>query len=153
MSEIFLMKFTRLVFTLLAFLSLNLVPVHAQSERWESPETVTGAETIGLDQAVELHKQGVVFIDVRSARQFHKRHIPGAKHLFVNDGFSEASLLRYLADKNSPFVIYCNGINCSLSSKSAEMAVAWGFTQIKYFRSGIRAWRLSGNPVEYGAQR
>ena len=125
----------------------------AQSARWESPETVAGTETIDLDQAVELHKQGVVFVDVRSAKQFHRRHVPGAKHLYINDGFTESNLLKYLQDKDAPFVIYCNGINCSLSSKSAELAVAWGFTGIKYFRSGIRAWRLSGNPVEYGAQR
>lgn len=147
------MSFPRFVFFMLACVLFTLAPAHAQSQRWESPETVAGTETIGLDQAVELHKQGVVFVDVRSAGQFQKRHIPGAKHLYINDGFSEVNLLRYLADKNAPFVIYCNGINCSLSSKSAERAVEWGFTQIKYFRSGIRAWRLSGNPVEYGAQR
>ena len=125
----------------------------AQSMQWESPKSVEGATTVDLDQALEMHRSGVVFIDVRSARQFEKRHIPGAKHLYVNDTFTESNLLQYLGDKGQPFVIYCNGVKCSLSSKAAYMAVTWGFTKVKYFRAGIRAWRLTGNPLEYGPQR
>ena len=133
-------------------LSMSSVELVAQTERWQSPESVKGTETIGLDLAKALHDRGTVFIDVRSARQYNKRHIPGAINLFLNDGFSEANLLRSV-NKDIPFVIYCNGISCSLSYKAAQKAVAWGFTQVKYFRAGIKAWRLSGNPLEYGPGR
>ena len=133
-------------------LSMSSVELVAQTERWQSPESVKGTETIGLDLAKALHDRGTVFIDVRSARQYNKRHIPGAINLFLNDGFSEANLLRSV-NKDTPFVIYCNGISCSLSYKAAQKAVAWGFTQVKYFRAGIKAWRLSGNPLEYGPGR
>lgn len=133
-------------------LSVSSVELTAQSTRWQSPELVQGTETISLDQAKALHDQGTVFIDVRSAKQYNKRHIPGAINLFLNDGFSEANLLKYVS-KDTPFVIYCNGIFCSLSYKSAEKAVAWGFTRVKYFRAGAKAWRLSGNPLEYGPRR
>ena len=139
---------------LVLFLSLvfSSGELAAQSEKWQSPETVPGTETITLDQAKALHDEGVVFIDVRSARQYNNRHIPGAINLFLRDGFSEENLLKYVT-RDTPFVIYCNGISCSLSYKSAAKAVAWGFNQVKYFRAGIRAWRLSGNPLEYGARR
>ena len=131
---------------------MSSVELVAQTERWQSPESVQGTESISLDQAKALHDLGTVFIDVRSAKQYNKRHIPGAINLFLNDGFTEANLLRYVT-KDTPFVIYCNGISCSLSYKSAEKAVAWGFTQVKYFRAGIKAWRLIGNSLEYGSGR
>jgi rhodanese-related sulfurtransferase len=145
------MKLWHLLFVFLT-LSLGSLELVAQTERWQSPESVDGTETIGVDKAKALHDRGTVFIDVRSSRQYNKRHIPGAINLFLNDGFNEPNLLRYVT-KETPFVIYCNGISCSLSYRAAEKAVAWGFTQVKYFRSGSKAWRLSGNPLEYGSGR
>lgn len=123
--------------------------VFAESAKWQSPETVQGTETVNLEQVKSLHTSGVKFIDVRSTRQYKKRHIPGAIHLYIKDTFNESNLLKHVK-KDEPFVIYCNGTHCSLSYKAAEKAVAWGFTGIKYFREGIRAWRLDGNPLEYG---
>ena len=121
------------------------------SGKWQSPEFVDGTESVDLEQAEKLHAMNVLFIDVRSSRQYGKRHIPGAINLFVNDGFSEQNLLKNIK-KETPFVVYCNGTHCSLSYKAATAAVAWGFTGVKYFRGGARAWRLGGNPLEYGAQ-
>lgn len=121
------------------------------SEKWESVKFVEGAETVSLDQVKKMLADGVLFIDVRSARQFGKRHIPGAINLFVNEGFTEENLLKKI-NKDSDFVVYCNGANCGLSSKAARKAVLWGFTGVKYFREGVKAWRLDGNPLEYGAQ-
>ncbi len=118
---------------------------------YQSPEFVAGTETISLQQAKKMHAEGVTFIDVRSPRQYNKRHIPGAVHLYVKDMFTEQNLLK-LGDKDTPLVLYCNGAHCSLSYKAAEKAVAWGFTNIKYYRDGFRAWRKDGNPLEYGQQ-
>lgn len=121
------------------------------SGKWLSPETVDGAETINLEQAKLMHADGVKFIDVRSLRQFKKRHIPGAIHLYINDDFNQQNLLKHVK-KSEPLIIYCNGAHCSLSYKAAEKAVEWGFTRVKYYRDGFRAWRKDGYPLEYGAQ-
>jgi len=123
----------------------------AASEKWQSPEFVEGTERVNLEQAKKLHARDVLFIDVRSARQYAKRHIPGAINMFVNDGLTEQNLLKHVK-KGTPFVVYCNGAHCSLSYKAATSAVSWGFTGVKYFRGGARAWRLGGNPLEYGAK-
>lgn len=122
------------------------------STKWKSPETVDGTEAISLAQAKVMHAEGVKFIDVRSPRQFNKRHIPGAIHIYIKDGFNEEMLLKYVK-KDEPFIVYCNGAHCSLSSKAAKKAVTWGFTKIKYFRDGFRAWRKDGNLLEYGAKK
>ena len=123
----------------------------AESGKWQSPETVDGTETVSLEQAKAMHAKGVKFIDVRSSRQYEKRHIQSAIHLYIDDGFTEQNLLKHVA-KDEPFIIYCNGAHCSLSYKAATKAVGWGFTGIKYYRDGFRAWRLDGNSLEYGAQ-
>jgi rhodanese-related sulfurtransferase len=120
-----------------------------ESGKYQSPESVEGTETISLEQAKKMHAEGVIFIDVRSPRQYKKRHIAGAVHLYIKDNFSEQNLLK-LGQKDTPYILYCNGVHCSLSYKAAEKAVAWGFTNIKYYRDGFRAWRLDGNPIEYG---
>lgn len=113
---------------------------------WESPAAVAGATTVSPEQARALHAQGVPFVDVRSARQFGIRHIPGAHHLDLNDGFGKEALQR-IAAQAQPLVIYCNGVKCSRSYNACEQAVAWGFTQVHYFRGGIAEWRRAGLPV------
>ncbi len=138
-------------FFLLAGLSLVQPLTAEESTKWVSPETVAGTETVNLEQAKQLHADGVVFIDVRSPRQYRKRHIDGAINLYIKDRLTEENLLKHVA-KDKPFVIYCNGISCSLSYRAAEKALGWNFTQIKYFREGIFAWRRDGNPLAYGDQ-
>lgn len=127
-------------------------PVFAsnESEKWQSPLSVEGADTISVEQAQQAHVNGVLFVDVRSPRQFAKRHIPGALNLYIKEAFTEQILIKYV-DKQMPFVIYCNGAHCSLSSKAARKAVSWGFTGVKYFREGARGWRLAGNQLETGS--
>lgn len=138
------------IFSLIALLfGLISLPLQAE-EKWQSPLKVAGSETITLAQAKEYFENGTVFIDVRSPRQYAKRHIPGALNLYVKDSLTEQSLATVLDSKDQTFVIYCNGAHCSLSYHAVEKAVGWGYTQAKYFREGARAWRLDGNPLETG---
>lgn len=126
--------------------------VHAEKlQDWQSPLTVAGTATVNLAQARQLHAEGIVFIDVRSPRQYARRHIPGAINLDLKTAFNEQNLLKRVR-KDQPFVVYCNGTHCSLSYKASEKAVAWGFSAVKYFREGARAWRLGGNPVQQGTE-
>ncbi len=120
-----------------------------ENEKWVSPKLVEGAKTINLQQAKKAHAGGIKFIDVRSDRQYGKRHIPSALHLSIKTDFTQVNLLKHFK-KDTPFVIYCNSVHCSLSYKATEKAVGWGFTQVQYYRDGLRAWRLDGNPLEYG---
>lgn len=116
---------------------------------YQSPLQVEGAETVDLQQARQLYQQGAVFVDVRNRKQYSKRHIPGAVNLFLNETFNQQNLLKYV-QKDQPFIVYCNGVHCSLSHKAARKAVSWGFTQTKYFRGGMRHWRKAGHEMEYG---
>jgi rhodanese-related sulfurtransferase len=116
------------------------------SSEWRSPEQVPGTVAVSVEEASALHQQGVPFVDVRSARQYSKRHIAGAAHLDLNNGFT-AGALQQVAAKDEPLVIYCNGVMCSRSSRACEQAVGWGFTKVHYFRGGIADWRRADLPV------
>ncbi len=45
-----------------------------------SPETVSGATTVSLEEAGQLFNEGVAFIDVRQPSDFDASRIPGAVH-------------------------------------------------------------------------
>ncbi len=141
----------QLILALTMLLAFTASHVHAEKEGWQSPLTVEGSEWIDLETAVKLHGDGVPFIDVRSERYFKKRHIKGAYHLDLKSTLTEENLLNVVGSKDDKwFVIYCNGAHCSLSYRSIEKAVKWGFKKIYYFRDGFRAWRIAGHPIETG---
>jgi len=117
------------------------------AEKESSPVAVAGAETVSTGQAHELFLAGVPFVDVRNARLYARRHVPGAHHLDLYSDFNKAALEAIVA-RDRPVVIYCSGQKCSRSSTAAEFAVDWGFTRVKYFRDGIVGWRDAGLPLQ-----
>jgi rhodanese-related sulfurtransferase len=129
---------------LLGLLALLIVlPASAANPDYRSPEVVAGAETVDVAEANRLHAAGVPFVDVRAARLHRRQHIPGAHHLDLNDGFDETALDAIVA-RDEPFVVYCSGVTCTRSFRAVALAVRWGFTQVKYFRGGVVAWRDAG---------
>jgi rhodanese-related sulfurtransferase len=122
-------------------------PVSADAEEGLSPLTVRGTETVSTEQAHKLFLEGVPFVDVRNARLYTRRHIPGAHHLDLYSAFDKAALESLVA-KDQPVVIYCSGQKCSRSSTASEFAVDWGFTGVKYYRDGIVGWRDAGLPMK-----
>ena len=112
-----------------------------------SPESVKGATTVDTSKAKELFDRGVVFVDVRSNKDWDAGRIPGAEHLELKSNYSEASLGGVIG-KDAEVVMYCNGEKCLRSSEASEMAAAWGFKKIYYYRDGFPAWQGAGYPVE-----
>lgn len=126
------------------FLFLASAPSRAE---YRAPDSVEGAITTSAEQAKALHDQGVAFIDVRNPRLYARRHIPGAHHLDYKDSFTKESL-EAVVGYEEQLVIYCSGVKCSRSSRSAAFAVSWGFKRVHYFRGGIVDWKNAGYPVE-----
>jgi len=137
---------TRHFTTFAAAACLALSPLAAAAAEL-SPETVAGATTVSVDEAVELFDAGVVFVDVRKDSDFDAGRVPGAVHLDVNSALTEASLGEYVA-KTEPVVFYCNGHSCLRSSEATEMAVSWGYEEVYYMRDGYPSWEEAGFPIE-----
>ncbi len=114
----------------------------------ESPLVIDGAVTVSAEEAKALFDSEVLFVDVRKDSDWDAGRIPGAVHLDNKKGvFSEAALSAEIG-KDEKVVIYCNGPKCMRSSKGCTSAVAWGFTNVYYFRGGFPEWKAAGFPVE-----
>lgn len=135
--------FISLIGSFLIFLLLN----NAYAEKAVSPESVKGATTIDVAKAKALFDKKVLFIDVRSDKDWAEGRIPGAVHINLKKGFSNTSLAKKVK-KSDAVVIYCNGSNCLRSSKATAKAVSWGFSKVNYFRLGFPAWKTAGYITE-----
>ena len=120
----------------------------AEQTAWRSPLQVEGTTAIDVPTAAKLHAEGIPFVDVRNPRLFKRKHIPGAHHLDLKDGYSREALAQIVAPEQ-PLVLYCSGAKCSRSSKAATLAVSWGYKKIYYFREGVVGWKLAGLPMKF----
>ena len=123
-----------------------LLPTLAVAKE-EAPMAVDGTTTVNVAEAKTLFDQGALFIDPRGDADFDAGRVPGAIHLPLNGGLSEASLSD-VANKDETLVFYCNGVKCAVSSEACAKAVAWGFTDVRYFREGFPGWEAAGYPIE-----
>ena len=108
-----------------------------------------GAKRIDTQTAKALHDRDVVFIDVRSDKNWVREdHIPGAIHLGLSK-FNRVSLSAIVA-KDREIVIYCADPTsyCILSAEASAKAISWGFTSVYFFAEGMNGWRRAGFPVE-----
>ena len=112
-----------------------------------SPEHVDGAKTINTEEAKRLFDQGVIFLDVRSNRDWEAGRIPGSKHLELKKVYNQDSLST-VASQSDKLVIYCNSSGCMRSSKACKKAVEWGYKNVYYYRLGYPQWQAKGFAVE-----
>lgn len=133
--------------TLLAMSSLAFAPASALAGKKISPEKVSGAKTISARQAKKLFDQGVIFVDVRSNKDYAAGRVPDAVHIELKKVYNENTLGEHVK-KGQKVVIYCNGHSCLRSAKASKKAISWGFKNVYYFRDGYPAWKKSGYPVE-----
>ena len=100
-------------------------------------------------------------IDARAPSAYAGDHIPTAESCQVNKEKSiEAAMIdksvKWLGkctpiqglDKNHKIVVYCNSASCWQSPKAALGLAKMGFTNVKWLRVGINAWKKSGFPIE-----
>ena len=113
----------------------------------ESPKTVDGAKTVNATEAKALFDKGVLFVDVRSNKDWAAGRIPDAVHIELKKVFSEATLGKEVKKADS-VVFYCNGVSCMRSSKASKKAVGWGYTNVHYYRLGYPDWKAAGYPTE-----
>jgi hydroxyacylglutathione hydrolase len=95
-----------------------------------------------VDDVKKLIDDGYEVVDVRDDWEWNKGHIPGARHIVLNE------ILRN--PQGHPFrdrtVFVCAAGN--RSAIASEMAVALGTKDVVNFRGGTDAWRKAGLPLE-----
>ena len=83
--------------------------------------------------------QPLLLVDARPKQnKYDKGHIPGS--VSIPDTRFEDFKGMLPSDKSFPIVFYCGGIKCKLSHKSADKAIAMGYTNVKVFAQGYPKW-------------
>lgn len=133
------------------------------------PATLAGAQVIDAARAVQMHEQGVPFLDVLPRRSRpenlpegtiwrEKPHytIPGAAWLFDTgyDRLSDVEKQRLAnglrdatgGDKSAPVVMFCKA-DCWMSWNAAKRAVAMGYGAVYWFPEGVDGWAANGGDL------
>ena len=112
--------------------------------------TVTGERlNIPLQEAEKLFRnQAVIFLDARSADDYARGHIKGARSLpwqEVDRSFMEVT---QDLETETPIITYCDGETCNLSHDLALFLKDMGFMNVRVLVNGWTDWHESRLPVE-----
>ncbi|MDP2792608.1 MAG: rhodanese-like domain-containing protein [Sulfurisoma sp.] len=87
---------------------------------------------------LQADKAPHLLIDARPKRTSDKGMIPGSVN--ISDSEFDKNADKLPADKATPLIFYCGGLDCVLSNKSAAKAKALGYTDIKTYPEGYPEW-------------
>jgi rhodanese-related sulfurtransferase len=146
-----------LAMLLLAALSFGALA--EEKPKPQTPATLAGGKVIAPAEAKTLlDGKQTLFFDMRSAVNFGKGHIPGAKALpykenseFVanfDESVDQFDLTQLPADKNAGMVFYSDGPTGWKSYKAAVKAIKAGYKKVMWFREGFASWQAAQYPVE-----
>lgn len=144
-----------MIFSKLQLFLSNLIMIYVSlflfitTSASESPETVIGAETIGVNKAFDLYQNGAVFIDVRDDESWSYGHIDGAIHLDFNQDEFVILYVSDALDKNTPIVFYCDSPLSTTSAMASFFAASWGYENVYYYRKGYYSWMAYDMPIQF----
>lgn len=92
-----------------------------------------------------LQEQSIQLVDVRTETEFESGHIPGAKHVDVqNKDFN--TMAEKELQKDLPIAVYCrSGMR---SMRAARILKELGFKNIYNLEGGILNWKEQQLPIE-----
>jgi rhodanese-related sulfurtransferase len=107
-----------------------------------------------IKRALKEKIENVIIVDVRSANDFAKGHIPGAINIpFDQYNKFEGPETAFPGLRKDAFnCIYCYTLTCSLSQKAAKKFASLGYP-VKEIIGGYDAWVDHKYPVETGVSK
>jgi rhodanese-related sulfurtransferase/ABC-type phosphate/phosphonate transport system substrate-binding protein len=118
-----------------------------------TPAQLPGAKVVTADEVQSLARTGVAIVDVRTAKEYGEKRIPGAISIpYVEksvkdvafDPKADAFALPAAMDRAKPVIFHCNGPECWKSYKASQVALAGGFKTVYWFRGGMPEWEHTG---------
>jgi rhodanese-related sulfurtransferase len=112
---------------------------------WPFVRRGAGGPWVSTVEATQLiNRQDALVLDVRSAEEYAKGHILGAKNLPLADLERRAAELD--KHKAKPVIVHCENGNRSTSALS--LLRKQGFARAVNLAGGYAAWQQAGLPVE-----
>jgi rhodanese-related sulfurtransferase len=93
--------------------------------------------------------RSAVVIDARNPEAYEKGHVPSAINVPLLKMFDYISALSSLPT-DTLIIVYCEGIDCELSSNLAASLKSMNFTRIFIYQAGIEGWQNAKLPEESG---
>ena len=88
--------------------------------------------------------KGYALVNVLSQDDFDKEHIPDS--INIPAGHEEEFERRFAKEKE--IIVYCDSTKCDASPKVAKRLADAGFTAIRDYEAGMRAWKDAGYRIE-----
>ena len=89
-----------------------------------------------------------VVIDARYARDYQLGHLPGAINVPVNSTISYRTQVLGNLPKDQPIVLYCQSEGCHFDEELADFLHFNGYSNLKLFTGGYRAWEERAKPTK-----
>ena len=127
----------------LGYTNIKVYP--AGSPDWKAKGGQVSVSAAYLKKLME-DKAPYVLIDARPKRVADKGMIPTA--LNISDTEFDKQVDKLPADKATPLIYYCGGLECVLSDNSAAKAKKLGYTNVLTYPPGFPEWeKLHGAPA------
>jgi rhodanese-related sulfurtransferase len=131
----------------------------ASQDKPDTPVDIKGGAVVTARDAKALLDGGKArFFDMRSAVNYGKGHVAGAKALPYKEKSAfiaafdatadDVDLAALPADKGATVVFYSDGPKGWKSYKAAVLAIRSGYRNVKWMREGYSGWLAAGLPVE-----
>lgn len=126
----------------LGYTNIKVYP--AGSPDWKARGGQVSVSAAYLKKLID-EKPPYVLIDARPKRVADKGMIPSA--INISDSEFDKQVDKLPADKATPLIYYCGGLECLLSDQSAAKAKKLGYTNVLTYPPGYPEWeKLSGAP-------
>ena len=121
----------------------------AFSQSGETPPSIEGAKTVTPADVKNILGKALV-LDVRKKASYLESRIPGAKSITAHfDAEKKAfATAAFGSDKSAAIVIYGHGSDGWSAVHAARSAVAAGYSNVLWLRTGWTSWSEQKMPVE-----
>jgi rhodanese-related sulfurtransferase len=121
----------------------------AYAQTGETPMSLDGARTVSVAEAKALLDKGAAVFDVRKKASYVEGRLPKAKSIKKNDESKAFEPSAFGGNKDAVVVIYGHGSDGWSSVDAVKAAVAGGYKNVHWMRSGWAEWSKAGMPVEH----
>jgi rhodanese-related sulfurtransferase len=126
----------------LGYTNIKVYP--AGSPEWKAKGAQMSVSAAYIKKLMD-DKAPYVLIDARPKRVADKGMIPTA--LNISDSEFDKHVDKLPADKATPLIFYCGGLECVLSDNSAEKAKKLGYTNVLTYPPGYPEWEKLNGPA------
>ena len=100
---------------------------------------------ISANELKELQAEGVVVVDIRTAKEYRAGHIPGVSS---NIDYLQEDFLSQMErfEKSAPIIIHC--ARGGRSGKASALLMEAGFVKIYDYVGGFSDWEKRGEEIE-----